>query len=321
MDFGALLRRAWDIVWDHKWLVLLGMIVAIGSGSGFQGRGSFPGRGGSGYQFGNGDFTWDQGDPTAPDFDFRDFEQNFDQNFEDVFPFLGLGLAILIPILCIAFLIGIALWGAAMIASGGLVAAVDQIEGGGTSSFGDAWRAGWANGWRLIGAGLIPAIPGLVLLIIVVALVAGFVGAASTINEMLGAVGVGMAITLIAAICIVSLVSLVLNLLHTFAERAVMLEGAGVFESYGRGWEVIKNNAGPALILWLIQVGIGLGLGIILIVPSFLMALCCLLWPVLWLIGGAITTYFSTLWTLGYREWTGRSGANGEPAGEPVPAV
>lgn len=320
MDFGALLRRAWDIIWDHKWLVLLGVIVAIGSGSGSPGSG-FPGNGGSGYQFNNGDFSWDQGDPTAPDFDFRDFEQNFDRNFEDAFPFLGIGLAILIPLLCLVFLIGIAFWVAAMIASGGLVSAVDQIEGGGTSGFGDAWRAGWAKGWRLIGAGLIPAIPGIVLLIVIVALVAGFIGAASTINEMLGAVGAGMAITLITLCCIVFLVSLVLKLLHTFAERVVMLEDTGVFEAYGRGWEVIKDNAGSVVLLWLIQVGIGIGLGIILIAPSFIAALCCILWPVLWLISGVIETYFSTLWTLGYREWTDRSGPSGEPVGEPIPAV
>ena len=320
MDFGALLRRAWDIIWDHKWLVLLGVIIAIGSGSGAPGSG-FPGNGGSGYQFSNGDFSWDQGDPAAPDFDFRDFEQNLDRDFEDIFPYLGIGLAILIPLICLGVLIGVAFWAAALIARGGLIAAVDQIDGGGSSSFGDAWRAGWAKGWRLIGAGLIPAIPGLVAAIVVIALVAGFIGAASTINEMLGAVGAGMLITLITLCCITFLVSLVLGLLHTFAERAVMLEDLGVFEAYGRGWEVIKTNAGPALILWLIQVGISIGLGIILVAPSIFMALCCLLWPVLWLINGAIETYFSTLWTLGYREWTGRSGPSGEPVGEPVPAV
>jgi len=35
------------------------------------------------------------------------------------------------------------------------------------------------------------------------------------------------------------------------------------------------------------------------------MALCCVLWPVLLLVQGAIASYFSTLWTLAWREWTG----------------
>jgi hypothetical protein len=32
----------------------------------------------------------------------------------------------------------------------------------------------------------------------------------------------------------------------------------------------------------------------------------CLLWPLMLLVEGAITAYFSTVWTLAWREWTGR---------------
>lgn len=311
MDFGAVLRRAWDLMWDYKWLVLLGVIIALGSGSSAPSA-NFPG-GGSGYDFSSGDFN-------NGNFDNFDMDQ-LERDFQDVFPALGIGLAILIPIICIVVLIGLAFWAAAQIARGGLVAAVDTLDGGGASSFSDAWQAGWQKGWRLLGIGLIPAIPGLLLAIVVIALAAGFIGAATvTAQEALAAAGAGMIITLIAVICIVSLASLVLNLLRTFAERAAMLDDTGVFESYGRGWEVLKDNAGPALILFLIQVGIGIGLGLILFLPSLIMALCCIFWPVLLLISGIETTYFSTLWTLGYREWTGR-GSAGEMVVDVAPAV
>jgi len=313
MDFGALLRRAWDLVWNYKWLVLLGVIIALGSGGGSSSP-NIPNGSGSRYNFNNSDFN-------NGDFDFDQLQRDFERDFQDVLPALGIGLAVLIPILCIVFAIGIAFWVAAQIARGGLVSAVDTLDGGGTSSFSDAWRAGWQKGWRLLGIGLIPAIPGLLLAIVIIALAAAFIGAASaTAQEALAAAGVGMVITLIAVICIVSLASLVLNLLRTFAERAAMLDDTGVFESYGRGWEVLKDNAGPALILFLIQVGIGIGLAVVLFLPSLFMALCCIFWPVLLLISGIKETYFSTLWTLGYREWTGR-GPAGEMVVEAAPAV
>ena len=41
-----------------------------------------------------------------------------------------------------------------------------------------------------------------------------------------------------------------------------------------------------------------------MILPSIVIALCCLLWPLFLLIQGATAAYFSTLWTLTWREWT-----------------
>jgi hypothetical protein len=32
MDYGQLLSRAWDVVWNNKWLVVLGLVVALSSG-------------------------------------------------------------------------------------------------------------------------------------------------------------------------------------------------------------------------------------------------------------------------------------------------
>jgi hypothetical protein len=48
-------------------------------------------------------------------------------------------------------------------------------------------------------------------------------------------------------------------------------------------------------------------LGIGFIGPGIVMALCFLLWPLLLLISGTVEAYFSTLWTLAWREWTARS--------------
>jgi hypothetical protein len=78
-----------------------------------------------------------------------------------------------------------------------------------------------------------------------------------------------------------------------------------VIASYRRGLSVLVENIGPALILFLLQIVIGAVLAVMLFLPGLIMVLCCILWPVLLLLRGAIAAYFSTMWTLAWREWTG----------------
>jgi len=76
-----------------------------------------------------------------------------------------------------------------------------------------------------------------------------------------------------------------------------------VIGSYRRGFEVLGDNFGPALLLFLIQVALSIGIWVMMLIPGILIALCCLLWPLLILINGAFSAYYSTLWTLAWREW------------------
>jgi hypothetical protein len=77
-----------------------------------------------------------------------------------------------------------------------------------------------------------------------------------------------------------------------------------VVDSYRRGVEVLMANLGTAVVLFLIQIVISLVVGLVLLIPGAIVALCFLLWPLLWLVNGFIAAYFSTLWTLAWREWT-----------------
>jgi hypothetical protein len=99
-----------------------------------------------------------------------------------------------------------------------------------------------------------------------------------------------------------------------------MLEDLGVIASYRRGLNVLVENIGPALILFLLQIVIGAVLAVMLFLPGLIMVLCCILWPVLLLLRGAIAAYFSTMWTLAWREWTGLGHA-AETTPELDPAV
>ena len=280
MDYGKLLTQAWNIIWEHKFLILLGVLVALG------------GTGGGGNV--NLNVSLPRGD--VQEFDFR-----LPQPEELGLP-IGVAAAALVFI-GIAIVIGIVLWAVSTIARGGLIAGVNAIESGAPTDFGQAWRAGWDKKWPLLGIGVLPAIPGF---IIGLGVAAAFVGLYLFKVEMGPRLAnIGLVAPLVALACVLVPIAVVLSALRIFANRACMLEDLGVFASYRRGAEVLVENIGPALILFLLQVAISIGLGIVLLVPGVVMALCCLLWPVLLLVQGAIASYFSTLWTLAWREWTG----------------
>jgi hypothetical protein len=305
MDFGDLLSRAWDILWNNKFLILLGVLVALGSGSGGGGNVNIPGGGGP--SGGQQPFA----EPEELDeFDFDEYgipQEEMEDIFSALGAFFALGAAAVVALICVAIVVGVALWVAGLIARGGLIAGVDQIETEGASSFGQAWNAGWQKGWRLFGIGLIPAIPGIVLMLVVLAFGLAYYFEGHDLGETaLAATGSGMFVVLGTTVCLAVIVSLVLELLRLMANRACILENTGVFESYRRGWEVLRENLGQGVILALIQVGIQFALGLLLFIPSIVLSCCCLMWPVLWAISGTISAYFSTAWTLAWREWTGK---------------
>ena len=286
MDYGKLLSRAWNIVWEHKFLILLGVLVTL-SGVG----------GGSGVSSG-ADFEWEYGNfPLTPPPGMPDWE---------ITALPALTVAAVIVFVGVALVIGVALWVVSTIARGGLIAGANAIDSGTPSNFGQAWGEAWQKGWSLLGIGVLPAIPGLILLVAGLGLAGVFAGLYSLLGDsaVLPPRG-GLVAILVALVCIAAPIALVLSLLRTFANRACVLEDLGVFESYRRGVSVLLENVGPALILFLIQIVISIGLGIVLLLPNVVMTVCCFLWPVLLLVQGAMASYFSTLWTLAWREWTG----------------
>jgi hypothetical protein len=223
-------------------------------------------------------------------------------NFDD-FEIPPVAGTLAVFLIMLAVLVGLTLWVVSTLARGGLIAGVDAITTGAISSFGQAFRAGWHKGWHLLGIGLIPALPSLVIFVIGLLMA----GVAFGLTEIFGRgrMVLGPNIALFAGLaCIIIPIALVLNLLRTFANRACMIEDLGVWASYKRGWEILTAHLGEAIVLFLIQIGIGIAIGLLMLLPGILMALCCILWPVLLIIQGAISAYFSTLWTLAWKTWT-----------------
>jgi hypothetical protein len=325
MDYGGLLTKAWNTVWNHKFLIGLGVLVALGTGGGGgprSGGGSSSSGGGGGN---GGSLTPGSG---------ADVCASMNQGFRSIGAEGTAIIGVVLFLLCIGMLIGLVFWVIGRIAEGGLINGVDEIENGRPTGFVAAWSAGWKNVWRLVGIGAIAGIPGI--LIFVVILIMGYMIVAGTdwqaaclalssndpqrIAGVFGTLGTAGIIALVVC-CPLTLVSYVLSAVRAFADRACMTENLGVLDAYSRGWEVLRSNLGQVVILFLIQIALGIGVGILLFVPSFLIALCCLLWPILWLISGTLQAYFSTLWTLGWRQWVGAKPVGEPPSPTPAPAV
>ncbi len=280
MEYGKLLNRSASIVWQNKFLIVVGILASLVGGS-FGGGGG----GGGGSGSGNGELG------QFPDFGVE---------------IAALAAGLIIALVCVILLIGIVLWAISTIARGGLIASVDSIESGEKSSFRLAWSAGWHRVWTLLGIGILPAIPAIILFVIGLLALGGYGGIVALFDEEFAQVGTaGLGITIVLLACILIPIMLVLSILRNFAERACMLENLGVIDSYRRGTSVLMANLGEAIILIVLQIAIFIVLGILLFLPGLVLVLCCFLWPLLLVVKGAVEAFVSALWTLAWRTWTG----------------
>lgn len=259
MDFGNLLRRSWNVVWNNKFMLVLGFLAALGSGGGNASSSNFN------YQF------------DANDFPFMEITPD---RFAEIVAAAG---AIAIIALCVAIVVGIVLWVIRLSAQAGMISAAPQLDAGQKLSFGQAFSAGWSKIWSMMGLNLLLFGALIVVGIIAVVALAGTVGASvvtavqggsdEQMAQVFGALGI-IGICLACFACLLVPVYLVVTLIYPFAQRALVLEDMGVMDSVRRGWQVIRANLGDVILLVVIFVLIGfvvgaVVLGVILLLGGF----------------------------------------------------
>ena len=314
MDYGRILSRAWEITWRWKILWVLGFLATLGTG-GTAGQPSYS-------------------------FDSSDWGRT------TYGPQMSSGvIALLVGVGCLVILLAIALWVISTIARGGLIAGVQQVEEEGSTGFKQAWRVGVKRFWTLFGIGILAGLPTFLLLVVgigtLVVLILLTVSGFET-SDAAGATGIVASVLCGGTLCCGAiLLSLLLSQIRIYAERAALLEGFGWIEAFGRGWQVLKQNLGPTIILWLIFFVIGMVVGGLvfgalavamapmlamfahtdpgawLLVP---MCLGGLLGAILFaLISSVVETFTSASWTLAYRQLAGLAAPAAEIA-EVAPA-
>jgi hypothetical protein len=123
------------------------------------------------------------------------------------------------------------------------------------------------------------------------------------------------------------------GLIKILAERVCVIENRTVWESIRNGWKLLREQSGSVLVMWLILTLINAGLVIFFFIPMFGL-IFVLLAPLLamlkivpaslplfvisvyfidiviiWIYWTATTSvtesFFSSCWTLAYRQWRG----------------
>jgi hypothetical protein len=320
MEYGRVLRRAWEITRRWKVLWVLGFLASLGSG------GTGGGGQGAGYRMDSTDLSpWFGG-----------------RGWPEVWAAIG---GLILALACLGLLIAIALWALSVIGRGGLIAGVQQVEEEGATTLGEAWRVGVRRFWTLFGIAVLASLPAILLALVLAAgLAVAIAGSVQgfQFSEAAGAFGVaGAAVCGLSFCCLLIPLILVLDQIRTYAERAAVLEGLGWIDAFKRGWQVLRDHLGPTVVFWLIMLAIGLVFGLVVaggllaiampFVPLlrnvdpglWLLAPACigglLLLLVLALLRSIVETFTSATWTLVYRELTGLGGAQAavvEPAVE-----
>jgi len=150
-----------------------------------------------------------------------------------------------------------------VIAQGGLIAGVGQIEEQGSTSFGQAWSAAARRFWALLGLRIVLALPVLGLLVLALVLFGGsllpvaFAAVRGEESPDLGSAGTSLLLLLCSGcvmICAIVIYGVLASALQTFGERAILLENLGVINGLRRGWEVFISNLFNVILLALVLI-------------------------------------------------------------------
>jgi hypothetical protein len=322
MNYGEILKRAWDTIWKHKILWLFGLLASCTANSGGGGGG---GGSNTNYNFSNGDFA--NNNP----FNFN-FEKNFDgsQFFHQlglptegwIIALIIIGLILLMIILSVLF---IAIGSAGQIGLSRGSWLVD--EGEPKLTFSTLWQSIKKPFWRVF---LIHFILG----------IAGFLAAVLVIGAVLliaiPTLGVGL-ICAIPFLCIFGLIAIVAGIfIYIMMQLMIPMmvnEDVPLVDAVKKSFALLKQDFWHlilmGLILWIMNfiVSIIIAIPIVLIVlgamgigalttslanmdPTVLVpiaiACMCVIVPIATFIDAVLQAYLGAAWTITYRRITGR---------------
>ncbi|UCC54472.1 MAG: hypothetical protein JSV68_10990, partial [Anaerolineaceae bacterium] len=107
MDYGNILRRSWDVIWNHKFMLVLGFLAALGSGA--SGGGGGGGGGDTGYTFDGSEF------------------EAMPEIAENLGAIIAAASAIILGLVCFFFILAIVLWLVRLTAQAGMIDAAARL--------------------------------------------------------------------------------------------------------------------------------------------------------------------------------------------------
>jgi len=269
LQIGKILKRSWKILWSYKILWLFGLLLAATGGSGssanFGGQSSGT-RGSSGFQGVNPNASTN---PTLVQFNAW-FQQYIEPLFQH--PERYIATFVWIGVIVFAFLVivgGLATL-IRYVAQTSVLRMVDEHEQSGSKvGFKQGWRLGWSRAafrsWLM--DLLIYALPVLIFTLLAVGLGVGIYYVASGHVTATGVIGLVIGILVFTLVSLAfGLAMVVVSVAREFMLRKVALEGQGVTEAIGLGWQMFRRNWKNAGLMWLVMFGLGIGFGIAMLI-------------------------------------------------------
>ena len=291
MDFGAVLSRAWQIIWKHKVMWIFGILASCSGGSNF----------GSNFR-------------TSYQRDLNPEMQNFFNQVPqwEIWLIVAIVVAVILVLVVLAIFLG-------TVGRIGLIRGTQEAEGGRTVLiFSELFNGSLPYFWRVFGLNLLA---GLAVFIIFTVVVLG--GILATVITL----GLGL-FCLIPLICLLVPLGWLIGVVIEQANIAIVLENLGIVAGVERGWDVFKKNLGVMIVMGLILLVISLLAGFLIGLPLVAIAgpailaavtgsqqvaqgalllagLCLVGWiPVAIVLNGVVQSYVKTSWTLTYMRLT-----------------
>ena len=338
MNHMQILKRAWTILWSYKALWIFGVILAMTAASS-GGSGSPGGSSSSSRNSGANPFNLPADNNFSQWLNQMERSFNTFSLGQTEMAIIGviIGLLCLGLVVGIALRIARYVSQASLIR---MVDGYETS--GEKMTWTQGWRAGWSKAaWRLFLIDLLVYLPVVAVFIVLfgcaaLPLILNSVGGQEPgIAAIVATVGLIFLAIFLLVVIIVAL-SLVMEIIY----RVCVVQGAGVLESIRLGWQMVRRNLKDVFLMWLILIGVhiaysfialialvvfggagllaggGVGLGLFFgvqalanmpagivaaVVLGGLLFLLILGLPLLFL-GGLRETYFSTTWTLAFRE-------------------
>jgi len=298
-NFGEVLTRAWQIIWKHKVLWVFGVFAGCARGGG-----GGTGGGGSGGGTGPGEQPFPQ---------LQQFFDQLGQWIQDNPWIVAIFVLLVLVIAIVSIFLG-------TIGRIGLIKGTYHAEAGAERlNFGELFSESMPYFWRVFGLALL------------IGLIALLIFAPLALFGVLTA-GIGF-ICVLPLICILIPVLWALSVVIEQANVAIVLENLGIGEGFRRGWEVVRANVGPILLLTLI-IFIGSGIvGFIIAIPIiaavfplifsaasnntgpvWITVVCCAIYfPILLVLSGILNAYVQSVWTLTYMRLTAKPPQDSAP--------
>ena len=267
IDYFKVVSKAFKMVWQNKFLWILGFFVALGSFS---------------------------------------LNNNNSGNFDDLSaigenPYVEEATTFFndytIPVILIAavlFIIIIAIIIIGIFAKGGLIHAIDKIDRGDKTDFKQSFKFGISKFWLFVKGGLTMLLAMLPILLIIFLVI--FFSAAGAGAEVFSAgSAIGFSIIVIIIFLIFFPFILILSIIIDFAIYFNIIHQIPYMEGLKKGYRFFIRNFKKLFISWLvillIQIGVAIGLLIIFIMPALMLFF---LGFGVWMSTGNITTTFLT---------------------------